>query len=76
MVLLTNKKNSPCWTTRWTPTTSMPTTWFWVAWLCGGFVYESLTSTPDAMDAALAQFATERIKLMTTHKALMMRTPI
>ena len=32
VVLLTNKKNSPCWTTRWTPTTSTPTTWSWAPW--------------------------------------------
>ena len=32
-----------------------------------GFVYESFTSTTDAMDAALAQFAEERIKMLYEH---------
>ena len=33
-----------------------------------GCVYESFTSTPDAMDASLMQFAKERIKLMSSHR--------
>ena len=33
-----------------------------------GYVYESFTSTPDAMDASLMQFAKERIKLMSSHR--------
>jgi len=69
VVLLTNKKNSPVLDNKVDANDFYADNM--VLGSLGsvvGFVYESLTSTPDAMDAALAQFATERIKLMTTHK--------
>ena len=69
IVLLTNKKNSPVLD----PKVAANDFYSDNMVLGGlgsvvGLVYESLTSTPGAMDAALAQFATERTKLMTTHK--------
>lgn len=68
VVLLTNKKNSPV-----LDNTVDANDFYSDNMVLGalgavvGYVYESFTSTPDAMDASVMQFARERIKLMAGH---------
>lgn len=69
IVLLTNKKNSPV-----LDNTIDANDFYSDNMVLGGlgsvigYVYESFTSTPDAMDASVMQFAKERIKLLAYHK--------
>ncbi len=69
VVLLTNKKNSPV-----LDNTVSANDFYSDNMVLGGlgcvvgYVYESLTSSPEAMDASLMQLAVDRISMLSEHK--------
>ena len=68
VVLLTNKKNSPVM-----DNTESANDFYSDNMILGGlgcvtgYIYESFTSTPDAMDASVMQLATDRIIMLADH---------
>lgn len=69
IALLTNKKNSPVLDNAVAPNDFYSDNMVLGALGCVvGYVYESLRSTPDAMDASVMQMAMDRVSMLEGHK--------